>query len=112
MGVILLLLLLAVLRRLCFEIISLICKLPFCLPMRLGWVVTRCAGARRTAPVQTGTALRARRLDWSKPVYVAYLVLQDVGSNSGVAGDWLLLCFSHARHCLRLENCLGVANIT
>ena len=74
--------------------------------------VARRAGERRTAPVQTGTALRARRLDWSKPVYVAYLVLQDAGSNSSIAGDWLLLCLSHARHCLRLENSLGVTNIT
>ena len=27
--------------RLCFAITSLVCKLPFCLPMRLAWVVTR-----------------------------------------------------------------------
>ena len=41
MGVILLLLFSAVLPRLCFSITSLVCKLPFYLPMRLGWAVTR-----------------------------------------------------------------------
>src|SRR5690242_13174846 len=41
MDVILRLLLSAVLPRLCFAITSLVCKLPFCLPMRLDSVVTR-----------------------------------------------------------------------
>ena len=41
MGVTLLLLFWAVSPQLCFAITSLVCKLPFCLPMRLGWVVTR-----------------------------------------------------------------------
>src|SRR4051812_6575862 len=83
-------------------------------------VVTACRGgllrdvlvSDRAAPVQTRTALCACGLDWSKPVYVAYLVLQDAGDNSGIAGDWLLLCLSRARHCFRLQNSRGVANIT
>jgi len=51
MGVILLLLFSAVLPRLCFSITSLVCKLPFCMPMRLGWVVTRSLGlSTRSTP--------------------------------------------------------------
>src|SRR3954451_25286355 len=48
-------------------------------------VVTACRGgllrdvlvSDRAAPVQTRTALRACRFDRSKPVHVAYLVLQN-----------------------------------
>jgi hypothetical protein len=49
------------------------------------------------------------------PLYIdltATCLYQDAGNNSGIVGDWLLLCLSHARHCLRLENSLGVAHIT
>jgi hypothetical protein len=52
------------------------------------------------------------RPDWSKPVHVAYLVLQDGGDTGGIAGDWLFVCVSDTGHWFRLKNSLGVANIT
>jgi uncharacterized membrane protein YeiH len=83
-------------------------------------VVTACRGgllrdvlvSDRAAPVQTRTALRACRFDRSKPVHVAYLVLQNIDYGSSMTGNCLLLCLSHTGHCFRLENSLGVANIT